>query len=221
MNISEILLILVAIFNFTVAGFIFGRNRKSHINISFALMYLFAAFWSLGLALFRIAINPNYALSYNSEIFIAALLIAPSFLYFSYVFPFPLFIIKVRKVLYIYIPAVLMSILLLVPEVKMNRILTAKNNLVDLHWAYYLYSFIFVIYIILAMVVLIRKYIKSDGVIKHQLKLILTGMIFGLIVGMSFNLFLPLIGNYNLAWVGPYSAFVVMIFVYYLISKKE
>ncbi len=221
MEINEILLIIIALFNFIFAGYIYERNKKSHINISFALMFAFAGIWSLVVALFRSTSDPIVAQQYVSIYYIAAMLIAPSFLFFCIVYPFPSFLINFKKILQIYIAAIIVSIILLIPDVMIKGVLINDINQVELHWGYYIYFVVFILYILIALKMLIRKYSKSDGVSRFQLKYIISGAIIGFVVGIIFDLILPLFGNYNLIWIGPYSSLILMIFVYYLISKKE
>ncbi|MDP2685514.1 MAG: histidine kinase N-terminal 7TM domain-containing protein [bacterium] len=221
MQFTEILLIIISIFNFTVAGFIFGRNKKSHINISFSLMYIFAAFWSLLIALFLISNDQHSALYFSKLYYVAAMLISPAFLYFSFSFPFPSFPIKLLKVIYLFLPAVLTSTIILVPKILISNVIIDNPNQVELLWGYYLYSIVFLLYVLLALLVMVRKYIRSDGVSKFQLKLLIIGAAIGFSNGMLFDLVLPFFGNYILIWIGPLSSFILMIFIYYLISKKE
>jgi hypothetical protein len=220
MDIKDIILIVLSAFNFIIAGYIYGRNRKSHINLSFSLMYLFAAFWSLGLALFTSTSDPIIVKHYVSIYYISAMLIAPSFLFFCIVYPFPSFLNNFKNILLIYIPAIIVSIMLLIPDIMIKGVFIDDVNQVELCWGYYIYFIVFVLYILIALNMLVRKYLKSDGVSKYQLKYIISGATIGFTIGIIFDLLFPLFGNYNLIWIGPYSSIVLMIFVYRLISKK-
>ena len=53
-DLQSILLIIVTIANLGLAIFIYFKNRKSQINISFAVFAFFVSLWALSLFLFRI-----------------------------------------------------------------------------------------------------------------------------------------------------------------------
>jgi hypothetical protein len=148
------------------------------------------------------------------------MLIAPSFLFFCIVYPFPSFLNNFKNILLIYIPAIIVSIMLLIPDIMIKGVFIDDVNQVELCWGYYIYFIVFVLYILIALNMLVRKYLKSDGVSKYQLKYIISGATIGFTIGIIFDLLFPLFGNYNLIWIGPYSSIVLMIFVYRLISKK-
>ncbi len=222
MEIKSIILFVITAISFVITGYIYGRNRKSHINLSFALLFFFAGLWSVGLGLFIISNNLDYAVVYAVLYYIAAILIAPTFYYFSLVYPFPSLKIDKRKIFLLYIPALILIILIVAPSVLINHAeKTDSGNIIILNEAYYLYVAVFLAYIINSFVILFKKLRTSEGVNKIQLQYISIGFIIGFSIGVTFNLILPLIGNYQLIWMGPYSAFFVLASILYLITKKH
>lgn len=221
MDIRNILLIIIGLLSLVFAGYIYGRNRKSDINVSFAMLWFCAAIWSLGLAGFSITGNYSNASLFVKIYYIAAMFIAPSFLYFSIVFPYPAFEVSLKKIIYLFTPSSVMAILLLIPGFMIGKSIISENgNTVELKFGYCLYAVLFITYIVIAFRNLAKKYISGDGISRVQLKYTSLGLLAGFIIGTTFNLFFPLFGNYQIIWAGPLSAFVVMGFVFYLIMRK-
>jgi len=221
MDTKDIILIVISIFSFVMAGYVYGRNKESHINRSFALMYIFAAIWILSLVLFRMSSNTDYAFNFAKLMYIAALFIASTFYYFAATFPFPSFIIKLKIIILIYLLAIFVVILLFIPSFILGGIvIQSGGNEVILNDGYYIYVIGFILYIIGGFYLMLKKYFKSEGINKVQFKYVLFGFFVGFFIGMTFDLFLPLFGNYQLVWIGPYSAFIAMVSVLYLILRK-
>lgn len=185
------------------------------------MIWLFTALWSLGLACFGLTRNIFGALQFVRMYYIAAMLIAPSFLYFCIVFPYPTFVISVKKITRLFFPSLILVMALFVPDFMIGKLtISDRGSIVNLNFGYYIYSIVFIAYIILGFTYLSKKYRSSEGINRIQLKYVISGMLFGFLIGTAFNLFFPLFGDYQLIWIGPYSTFIVMGSIFYLISRK-
>jgi len=224
MNLANFLLIIVGGFNLIIGFYVYLKNWKSQLRLSFLLLTISIAFWSVALSLSNvISLNGlNSALLWSRMAYVAAALIGFSFLWLCMLFPFDLRI-TLKRWLGIFVPFLLLVAslfvypsLVIVELVQKSWGYDASYNMVG----YIVFSFYFIAYIALGFYFLIKRYLTSDGIIRGNLKLLIIGLGFSAIFGIIFDLILPF-GNYwQLNWLGPYFSLFMVFSVAYMISKK-
>ncbi|MBI4132588.1 MAG: hypothetical protein HY473_00605 [Candidatus Sungbacteria bacterium] len=221
MDIRDIILLVSAAFNATLAGVIVFHNPKSRSNILYSLAALGAALWAIGIAFFRLSDFPA-ALSIARFYYVAAALIAAFFLRFAIVFPeeaakpWPL----LRYILF-YLPIGFIIFLLLGRSFLESYAAGPDGKIIHLGPGYLFYIVYFVSYVGAAFWILIRKFRQAVGVARAQLWFVMAGVGIAMAIGMWFNLFLPFAGNYQLIWVGPPFTMVMVGFIAYAIFKHN
>lgn len=200
-----IVLIILGIFNIVFGVAVFGGNRRSRQARVFMVFAVAVALWSLGIGLFYLSPSPEVAVWFVKLYYIAAALIAYSLLLFvRYYVGRP---ISRKSLLLLALPFVFVSTVVLHPAGLIGEITLQSSPAVALNMAaYVIYALYFVAYFIAAIVIVGRGYfLAAKGGKKDRARAfyILVAMTVSGIFGMIFNLFLPLIGNYTLIWIGP------------------
>lgn len=214
-------LLVVAVVNMALALVAFRASAKE-ANRVFALTAASVALWTLTNALFRGATSPETALLWAQLSYGAALLTAASFLHFACVYPAyarrHVFSFVHRRLLYVvalsiaaltfYPGAVIQGI-----DLEKGRILTSSGVylialflLASSAWAFGLFW---------------RSQSKLEGKARAQARYVLYGSALTAVFGLSFNLLLPLAGNYHWVWLGPLSSlFFVGFCVYSIVTAR-
>jgi hypothetical protein len=74
MEAINIFLFILAIATFGLSFFIFWKNKKNALNISFGALVSTGGLWALSIAFFRSADNLKYAFLWNKIIYVSATL---------------------------------------------------------------------------------------------------------------------------------------------------
>jgi signal transduction histidine kinase len=224
MDIRELVLIIVAFCNFILAIFVFLKNKKDRINIYYSFTALATGCWTFGLAAFSLSIDLDVATFWCKFYYVSAALIASSFLAFSFVFPF-----DKRKLPKIYSSLFYLFTIFIIgisvwPGAMIKEIVIRPwGKEAILSPFYFIYTTYFVMCVIGAFGNFLRKHKQSlqNEVYKMQIKYVFIGTSIAMAWGMMFNLFLPLIGNYKLIWLGPYLSLAMIGFIAYAIFKHH
>lgn len=223
MDIKNIILFLVTALNFSLALVIYLKNPKSSINISFGSVILCAGVWSLGIALFRYADDISAALFWVRIYYIAASFIAFFFLMFSIVFPYKSLVLTKVKTILLLCPLAIIITIIFLPDIMIGKIaINPPVNEVTLQSSYAVYTMYFLTYMAIGFFYLISKYASSQGIHKIQLQYALKATAAATFFGTTFNLILPMLGNYKLIWLGPDFTLITFAYMsYYLFFYKH
>lgn len=220
MDIRDILLICAFVADLFLALIVVKANRRKESNITYGLVAILVGLWSLGIAGFRASTNYEIQLFWNREFILAAALIGSSFFHFSIVFSDTKIKINNWIRILIYLPNLLIIWAIFTPGVLIQDIkIRVWGNESILGWGYIYYGIYFSFLWILSSYNLIKKYIRSKGIFRAQLRYILIGTIFSMLFGSIFDLFFILFGNYKWIWLGPYSSFTFVLFSTYAIVR--
>jgi len=221
MDTHSIALLTIGIVEIVLALFILLKNPKKEINISYSLFMAFVALWAFCIAIFRTVDNLDTAYLWSQIDYVAASLIASSFLFFAWVFPYRTKQLKFINYLIVIAPTVIIAIILFTTDILTKELIVRDwGRDVILGDFYSIYSMYFIGYWIWGLINLFNKFKQSDGIHRWQLKWLLWGISFSSALGVTFNLFLPLFGNYQLVMWGPELSVVWLIFTSCVIFKK-
>lgn len=222
MDIQNIILIVLCFFDLFLGILIIKRRPNDEKNISYSLFVLWIISWTIGIAMFRYLNNLNGLLFWNRFFILAAALIGSGLLHFSFVFPYTTIKLTFLKRFFIYFPNIFILWAVLTPNVLIKNIVVRPwGNESILGDGYLYYGIYFSVISIWAIINLLKKYIKSLGIIKFQLLYVILGLLISLIFGATFDLIFILLGNYRLIWLGPYASFIMLIFIGYGIIKHR
>ena len=222
MGIKNLLLIIIAGIHSIIGIILILKNYKNSTNISLALMTFGAALWSFAIAMFNSTLDMSTAVIWAKLYYFGSAIIVLSFLYLA------------NYYLYVYSKSEESNLLLLIPLLIIIFVIFHPTLLIEqathYDWGndaneklsgHLFYALYFFSYIIWAYLILYRKLKKSEGFLRSNLLKVIYVTLIGFIFGFTFDLILPILGNYKLIWVGPY---FTVFFVFYLadvVFKKQ
>jgi len=223
MDIKNIILIFVAVFHFIMATVLIFKNRRSAVNASFALVLYGASLWSFAIAMFLNTSDMEIATGWARIYYFASGLIPLVFLVFANFYIFKLHDLDIVKILYGLLPFFVIIFVIFHPTFFIEKAthydwgndanIKLQGNLI--------YSLYFLAYLVWAYIILFKKYKSSEGVNKKNLSLVTICTLISFLFGLTFNLILPLLGNYRLIWIGPYFTLITLAYLVYIIFYRE
>jgi len=217
-------LFAIAVLNALFSYFLL-EGEKNKTNILFSLVTLSVALWSVNLALFIASSDLARGLFYANNYYLAAAAIPLLFFYFSLFFPPETTKRwKWKHTLY------LLPFLLLILATLANRnIILAEISLDGRHKAvvlnqgfYLVYALYFLFFVTLSYYQLGKSYLESKNILeKIQLRFIVWGTLISYLLGMTFNLFLPFLGNYRQIWLGPVFTLIMVFSIGYAVFRHH
>lgn len=222
MDFRIIFLIISMAFTFAFGFFVYLRNRKSAVNVWYSIFAYFLTLWGFGLLMMHLTYVPRESVFWTSFTYLTGSLIASSFFYFSFIFPWknPQ---SIRKTGLIFLPNLILFILYFFLPSLMIREVVRQNGTIEyfiygpLHLFFDIQVFI---YFTWAFWNLYGKFKIAVGQVKMQLKYVLLGTILGLVLGGIPNIILPSIfGNCSTIWLGPAHVFPMFTIIAYAIIR--
>lgn len=216
-----LILIAVSLLNLLLGFFIFIKNRK---NLSSFFYFLFAmglACWSFGMMMYiKEPVDLERIWLWSLILHFAGSFIAVNLLCFSVVFPDRKNHILLTLLLYLpLIPIFLM--LFNYHFIITDLVIKPGNRVLVYGYGYIFYCAQFFIYIISSLIILLKKYLRADGLSKLQLKYVFLAILVPSIFASFINMILPMMGNFRLAWAGPIFLLFIVVFIGYAILKHH
>lgn len=214
--IDGVLPLVAGLFSLLLGGIVLvsGANAKDS-KWPFVLFAFSIALWAVFIGLFRASSNARWAQVFVETYYIAAVLIAYTFLVFSLTYAG----MKLPKVVIggALIPWVAMSIIIVMPGAFIQSIDVAQNNVHLVGTSYAMYCLLFVAYVAVGLGYMAHKAFRDrKGMHLRTLTIALFVCILG---GAYFNLFLPLVGQYGFIELGPLFVFLMVFSVFYAIAR--
>ncbi|MBI4122418.1 MAG: GAF domain-containing protein [Parcubacteria group bacterium] len=219
MDPRDIFLFIIAGLNLFLGAVVLARNPRNPTNITYGLVVLSAAAWSVGLAFFRLATDLESALFWARFYYVTAAFIGYVFLLFGIVFPYQHIKISWSKMFLLTIPALAVMGLVYTPFHIESLFIQPWGKDVIFGWNYALYTVYFITYTGFGFWHLWQKSQESVGIRKLQIRYVLLGTLVATVGGACFNLIYPLLGNYQLIWLGPLFTAIMMVFIAYAIAR--
>jgi len=222
MDIKNIILIIVAALNFLLGFYILFKNVKNKVNLYFGLTIVCTGLWTLAIAIFYSIENVTFLYLWAKVFYSSGALIIFFFLLFSINFPFSLRVNSLSKLLFA-LPLLVVLFSVLYPKLLIKDIFFETPDfhyiLEDLFWQMTFFIY-FLVYLGISYYFLMKKFVKSEGLIKSQLKFVLLIMPFAFLSGIIFDIILPLYRIYYLDWLGPIFSLIVLSGISYLLFFK-
>ncbi len=215
LTVIAICLIILAIVNIVFGISLFVGNRRNRQVFLFMVFNIAVALWSFGIGLFYLSTSADMALWYVKLYYIAAALIAYSLVLF--VTEYVMRKISLAVLLLASIPFLVILGFIVSPGGLIGDITLQPSPSVELvRGVYIAYAVYFVSYFIAAIIVAWRGYFLATENRRNDkigTLYILVAITVSGIFGMFFNLFLPLVGNYSLIWIGPLGSIWMVTFI--------
>ncbi len=223
MSYQSVILLVIAVLNLYLAGFVFFRNRHSSVNFYYSLMVLCGTAWILGLFGYSMSLNnPINRLLTINILYIATLITSFYYFIFTCHFPYPTF--KLPKWLTVILYAVTFCfalILSLKPDFLINLSILETNVEITHIFNYLLFSLLFGGFVIAGFIILLKKYFKAEGVIKRQIGYVLWGTALTYIFASITNLLPSFWNSYSTYWLGPVFTLINVFAVALLVFRNK
>lgn len=201
----NIAVLVVLVLNFFLGIFVFLVKRESRVNQYFFLFSIAATLWGLSMLFFRSMEGLNAATAFARILYASAATIPYAFLFFIRVFPEDKFNLPPKSELYLLFPFLAVLALALTPDRLILGTIASIGGEQEILFSLFYHSF-FALYIIsyftLCYGLLLYKYIKFTGVQKQQISYVIVGTFVATVVGVCTNLVMPLLGYFELNWLG-------------------
>lgn len=201
----NIAVLVVLVLNFFLGIFVFLVKRQSKVNQYFFLFSIAATLWGLSMLFFRSMAGFTEATAFARILYASAATIPYAFLFFIRVFPEDKFNLPRKSELYLLFPFLAILALTLTPGTLILDTVAPKGAEQEIVFSLFYHSF-FALYIIsyftLCYGLLLYKYIKFEGIQKQQMSYVIVGTFVATVVGVCTNLIMPLVGYFELNWLG-------------------
>jgi hypothetical protein len=209
-------LLLVTFANLILAGFVLWHNPKAETNRVFALTAVSAAIWTLTNALFQFFDSIEIVTMAAQFSYLAAIVLGASFLHFSWIFPLQRKI-TTRSKQWLWITAFLIGLLSFVPDLVIHEVYLSGGRSIETAPGIYLIAAFMIVTSLWAFGTFAWHHGSLHRVAREQSRWVLVGSALTAGIGLVCNLFLPLLGNYSLVWLGPVSTLFFVGFSIYAI----
>lgn len=188
-------------------------------NLTFSILAWAVAGWVLSVLMIFQFNDPMQRLFWGKMSFFMASIIACSFLYFALLFPKEDYYISKAKTFLILSPALFFASFSFTPfilkEVSyLNWRLKTTYGSIHPFFSIYLFG-----YLIIGFLIFLKKYRKSIGLTRLQIKYCFLGMLLTAVLGVTTNLILPIFGTSKFSSLGPSFSMIMVGFTSYSILK--
>jgi len=218
------ILIIVGLINLTIGIVIFTKYRGGEKSTKyFGLLCVSTLLWSINIGLIAVVKNNSIYKTLGNLTYTTGALILINFFIFSIYF---LHTTKNKSLILFKILIIIFSILtlyILFTNIMVSKIYT-KNNQISytpnaiLHL---LYGILFLIILLYAYYILIKKYINSQGINKKRISIVVLGTAISFILGFYFDWYLIHINVFKFFWLGPIFTITMNFSIAYLLFKKN
>jgi signal transduction histidine kinase len=214
--VSEIILL----FGQIIFGlYVLIMSKKSQAGFAFATICFSLSLWSIGGYMLNNVTSITEVEYWGKYIFLGPVLLAYSFLYFSFVFPNG----SVKNVLNGILFALTMIFLVLVPTpfILKSGGLSIHGPIPTWGIAYPAFGVYFVVFFVWGVFNLFGKYQRALGRGKNQVRYVLLGLFLTFFFGIIFNLVFPSLKISNYVNLGPFFTLTTIGFTAYAITKHR
>lgn len=205
MNNYAYALIVVGLVNILFGVYVLFTAKRAQSVRFLAFSIIFVGLWGIGLAGFLGSKVVVEALNWARFHYVASIYVV----YFILLFIISLS--QKKKIgfasqFFLHLPIILLSCAVVFSKTLVITGVSIEDsgNVAFLNRIGHLvYGLIFVVYYIAGLIINFISVIKSHGIGKNQLLLIFIGLLLTGILSGTFNLVLPILGNYKLIWIGP------------------
>jgi signal transduction histidine kinase len=221
MTIIAFFLIFISLVNITLAGLVLFQRAKSEINRVFAVSSIAIAGWTLTNALFQVTTSTALAMLTANISYIFAIVTAASFLHFAWIYPRPQCNSLTSRKYALWTTAALCAVLPFVPNFVIQSVELKPSRRIFTGSGVYVIAAFVAFTILSALFTFYRNQRQWRGKEREQARYVLLGAGILTFFGLTFNLLLPLLGEYSYVWLGPTSSVIFVGFTVYSIVAHQ
>lgn len=196
------------------------KRRRGGLDLSFSGVILGMMIWIASVGLYPFFSSLKVLIFLAQIAYIGPLMVAVSVVFFSYVFPIKTKPFSIFSKLITVGGGLSALVSIYIPNFVLKGIGDESYALITGPGLNLLF-FIILSFITWGLFNLIIKYRKLVGVYKLQLRYLFFGLFFSALIGALTNAFLPLFDVYKLVWFGPSATIILVLFVYYAITRHK
>lgn len=200
--------------NLALGSFVYFKDRKSSLNISFFAISFSLAVWIFSSFMFWVSRDPLF---WGRMMFVGPIILASAFCCFFHVFPPANPPVEFYKKVIFFTPAVIF--LGTVPTDFIVREIISPSREVIYGMGNAIFGIYFVFYMGYAFVLLIKKRKKAKGINRIQINYLLIGTYLSTTAGVITNLLLPLLGTSKFNRLGPSFTIIFVALTTYAIVR--
>lgn len=215
-------LLLLGFLNLFLGALVSYRDKSKPSNLSFTGLVVSVGFWCIGISGLYLTTQETSALNWTRIYYAAPITIVYSLIIFAITFG-ERFISKKQLFVFAMPGLILLAALFFYP----NFLVLNLSKLPDNSWDatldmthYLLYGLYVTVYFIIGLSLLYLK-ARKDDLKSYQAKLFFVGISISALLGLTFNLILPALGNYSLIWAGPLATAIFAIFAALSIARYK
>ncbi|MDP3785386.1 MAG: histidine kinase N-terminal 7TM domain-containing protein, partial [bacterium] len=222
LDIPNLIIIIVAILHAALGLAILLQGASRRENLIFAILELNLVAWSISMVFYRSSPGPEIVF-WVKALYLSALLIPYSFIYFVYSFPYK----ELNKWPRWLHALILLPLLFLILAILGNKLILGVGPAKPEPIIYFnkTFEYLYVLYIVgyfsWSYLRLGHLYLISSGVVKTQIRYVLVGTLVSTLAATPPNLFLPLFGIFALNWLGQVVIIIMAITIAYAISRHN
>ncbi|MAG44626.1 hypothetical protein CL633_01930 [bacterium] len=207
----------------TIINLIFGimvlTKSKRREALAFGLFILTLVFWSFGVFMFYLSLEPKVSLFWAKFLYFAGSCVAVFFLFFSLNFPQRTTPLSKKKILLIFAPLGVFFILYFFSGAIIKGIIIKHRFIYGpLRLAF---DIPFFCYFIGGFIQLFTNYKKSSGLVRLQLRYIAFSSLIALTLAAVTNVILLWFGIFEYIWIGPEASLVLIVASSYAILRHR
>jgi signal transduction histidine kinase len=211
---------------YIVFGFvILRRNYKDKINLLFFFVLLTVSFWTLSMIFYRGFKDVSLSVTFARILYFSATLIPITFTYFVFNYS------KIKTGIFINIILILfflyIALISILPNFLIKDVMAVpgKEKIIIFDNKFHiLYAVYIILYFSLAFYLLFKFFLRSKEIselTRVQIYYLFLGTLIPAVIGVTSNLILPLLGYFELNWLGQIGVISLVILLGYAVLKYQ
>lgn len=211
MSYKVMFLLFFVFLNFFFSIFVYSKNKKKLVNITYAIFIFFISIWTLFLAVYHYDTSLERSVLWANLTYLFGNIIAVSFFLFSKVFPNK----KLLSNKVFLISSLTIVVLIFIYFAINGMVISVYYNNGIKTYVYgkyhYVFEFHFIWFFASAFINLTKDFFRLEGDFKNQAKYLFTATLSAVIFNGYTNVILPgLYKDCSLLWLGPAITFIMV-----------
>lgn len=224
-DIINFAILLVFVINTVFGLIVYARNRKDETNKSFFLFTLTVTGWCLSMVLYRGFNDINIATLFCRLLYVSAVLIPLSLIYFAINFPGDGSSVKKWQKYLLPIPTIILIVFSLLPVnglIESITFVSGHESIINFNFILELVYVAYIsIYFLYYFLILGNKfsYSYTDGILHQRLFYIMVGTSISSTIGIVSNLLLVMLGIFTFNWLGQVGLIFMITLITFAVLK--
>ncbi len=222
-TINSFILFIVFI-NSLYGSIIYSKNSSNKINFSFFILTITISLWCITMFAYRGFFDHDLVLWMARLLYFTAITIPTAFIYFAIIFPYPDTKLNNYHKYLIPVPMIILCLFSLFPDLFIQDVILyqdKENSIVFNQRAHVLFGLYVICYFIWAYLIIFKKYLRAEGILKTQFGYIFIGTLGSTTITLVTNLAFLFFGYFDFNWVGQVGIIFMITLIFYSIVKFE